>query len=239
MIFIHLKSRWQYNDNHQAEISELNLERRIEHWSSTQLAVDKTPGIVWADSPTVGISNHNHHAHDNVGSFAIRKFIFLVTSEMLESSHIIWCWKEHFQTMLKLNVVLTLTLTSLSSARLVETSLGPVMGERFTIIIIGDKNHPRPHQDIHSGPTLWRSSHYLWFILGAPLCRSSCRCVIHIIHEKDNICWKHDHDLHEKSICRNDGVVDLIDGTTYHLFVFFFRGFEVFPSRGSNPMDWD
>ena len=115
---------------------------------------------------------------------------FLVTFEKWKV-HIIWRWrwKDNFQTMLKLNVVLTLTLASLSSARLVETSLGPVMGERFTIIIIGDKNHPRPHQDIHSGPTLWRSSHYLWFILGAPLCRSSCRCVIHIIHENDNICF--------------------------------------------------
>ena len=34
------------------------------------------------------------------------------------------------------------------------------------------------HQDINSGPTLWRRPHYLWFILGAPLCRASCRCTV-------------------------------------------------------------
>ena len=39
--------------------------------------------------------------------------------------------KINFQTMLKLNVALILTISSLSSARLVETGLGPVMGERW------------------------------------------------------------------------------------------------------------
>ena len=55
--------------------------------------------------------------------------------------------------------ILILMAMTPSSARLVDTSLGPVMGERLVMVVT--KNHPHPHQDIHGGPTLLQCSYYL------------------------------------------------------------------------------
>ena len=60
----------------------MNLERRSEHWSSTQLAVDKTPGILLKFGHTVPLLVFQIliTMHDNFGPFKQIHFLVLESS---------------------------------------------------------------------------------------------------------------------------------------------------------------